>query len=143
MSIEPLGPGEVEEARRLLEANALPVSDLTRAVQLLGERRSGSLIGVIGLESCGSVGLLRSLAVSEASRGSGLGSQLVDRLERDALNQGISALYLLTTTAERFFTRRGYTRVARDSAPPEIQATTEFATICPASSAVMRKVLSE
>jgi hypothetical protein len=40
-----------------------------------------------------------------------------------------------------FFTRRGYVRTARDSAPPAIKTTREFAGICPASSAFMSKPL--
>ena len=50
--------------------------------------------------------------------------------------------YLLTTTAEDFFARRGYVRIARDEAPETIRATREFADICPAGSAIMRKVLA-
>ena len=50
--------------------------------------------------------------------------------------------YLLTTTAEDFFARRGYVRIARDEAPETIRAAREFADIYPAGSAIMRKVLA-
>jgi amino-acid N-acetyltransferase len=50
-------------------------------------------------------------------------------------------MYLLTTTAETFFERRGYRRVDRIQAPPAIKLTPEFAGLCPASSAFMIKRL--
>jgi amino-acid N-acetyltransferase len=50
-------------------------------------------------------------------------------------------MYLLTTTAEQFFTRRGYTKFERGDAPPGIQSSREFADLCPASSIFMSKPL--
>jgi N-acetylglutamate synthase-like GNAT family acetyltransferase len=50
-------------------------------------------------------------------------------------------MYLLTMTAEGFFARRGYLRIARGSAVPEIQATSEFTLLCPDSSVLMVKAL--
>jgi len=46
-------------------------------------------------------------------------------------------IYLLTTTAERFFERLGYARVLRDAAPVAIQRTQEFSALCPSNSAFM------
>jgi amino-acid N-acetyltransferase len=138
----PLEPAGLEEVKALLLANGLPVSDLTAQVRLLGERQRERLVGVVGLESRDGVGLLRSLAVERGHRGTGLGSRLVIALERLAASEGISDLFLLTTTAEAFFARRGYRRVPRQSAPPGIRETTEFSSICPASSAFMRKSLA-
>ena len=67
--------------------------------------------------------LLRSLAVRADARGSGLGADLLAHAESQAAALGVDALYLLTTTAERFFAARGYATTTRDAAPPEIQAT--------------------
>lgn len=142
MTIGPLGPECREEVVRLLAANQLPVSDLSDRIQFLGLWREACLIGVIGLESYGDVGLLRSLAVDASARGAGYGGSLVSRLEGLAASEGIGRLYLLTTTAEPFFARRGYQRVARESAPPALQATSEFSTLCPSSSACMCKVVA-
>jgi N-acetylglutamate synthase-like GNAT family acetyltransferase len=61
--------------------------------------------------------------------------------EEQAKASGIRELYLLTTTAETFFAKRGFLRAPRDSAPPAIRATREFSGICPASSAFMSKRL--
>lgn len=50
-------------------------------------------------------------------------------------------LYLLTDTAEAFFERLGYTRVARETVPLGIQQTEEFSSLCPDDAAVMKKEL--
>lgn len=142
MKVEPLGPECREEVRALLQANQLPVSDLTDRIQLLGIWREERLVGVVGLEPYGDVGLLRSLAVDGSVRGTGLGGRLVDTLEAMAAGEGVGSLYLLTETAERFFEKRGYRCVPRESAPAAIRGTTEFSSICPASSAFMRKELA-
>ena len=61
--------------------------------------------------------------------------------ERLAQSQGAKEMYLLTTTAVRFFERLGFVRVEREAAPVTIQRTQEFATLCPSSSTVMMKQL--
>lgn len=142
VTIEPLGFDCREEVKRLLRDAALPTADLSDRITFLGMWREGRLVGVIGLEAYGDVGLLRSLAVDAGQRGTGLGGWLVDQLEAAAAGEGIETLYLLTTTAEGFFARRGYQRVPRETAPPALQATSEFSTICPASSACMCKVVA-
>jgi amino-acid N-acetyltransferase len=141
VNIAPLGADELPEATALLGANGLPTDDLTAAIALYGVREGQGLEGVVGIEPCGEVGLLRSLAVRHDRRGSGLGTALVLEAERVAAKGGLRALYLLTTTAEPFFGRRGYSRLPRDEAPPAIRATSEFASVCPSSAAFMCKPL--
>lgn len=128
----------------LLEQGQLPVADLASspALQLFGAFDGESLIGVIGLELYPPVALLRSLAIDSEHRASGFGKALVDFAEQQASAQGIDTLYLLTTTAARFFTRLGYRQAARSDAPQSIQATAQFAGLCPSSSAFMTKRLS-
>lgn len=142
MSVASLDPVSLDEVKALLAASELPVSDLTAQVRFLGERLDGQLVGVVGLEARGEVALLRSLAVAATHRGGGLGSELVAAVERLASQEGILDLYLLTTTAETWFARRGYRRLPREAAPDGIRSTAEFSSICPASSAFMRKALA-
>ena len=127
----------------LLSAHHLPTADLgdgSRA-RLFGCIDDGRLLGVVGLEFFDGSALLRSLAVPEDGRGSGLGGALVAHAERTAAGQGVEAVYLLTETAEGFFERLGYRRVDRTDAPPAIATTTQFSSLCPASSAFMAKSL--
>ena len=132
------------EVEVLLTEAQLPVADLanSRSLNLLGMRDSGRLVGVVGIEVYGSVGLFRSLAVAPAHRNSGLGGSLVSNAEAWAAKQGVKTLYLLTTTAASFFARRGYEAVPRPEAPVAIAATAQFSDLCPASSTFMRKVLA-
>jgi amino-acid N-acetyltransferase len=53
----------------------------------------------------------------------------------------VPAIYLLTTTAERYFPKFGFERIARTDVPATVQTSIEFTSACPASAAVMRKLL--
>jgi amino-acid N-acetyltransferase len=133
----------VSTAAALLEASGLPSSDLTEAhmATFFYCGPSEAPFGLVGLEFCGNDALLRSLAVSPGRRGSGLGAALLEQAESFARARGARAVFLLTTTAEDFFSRRGYAAAARETAPPAIRTTREFADLCPASSAFMVKPL--
>ena len=73
-----------------IESCGLPVEDLTidhLEGSLVAEQVTG-VIGLIGLEVFGQVGLLRSLVVHRGRRGSGLGYALVGALEAQAAAPG-------------------------------------------------------
>jgi amino-acid N-acetyltransferase len=127
----------------LLEAEGLPVSDLneTHLEHFFFTGSDGAPSALVGLEIYGEAALLRSLVVSAATRTQGLGSALVLHAEQYAAAHQVRALYLLTTTAEPYFKHRGYRRIVRSQAPPSIQSTREFASLCPSSSAFMIKRL--
>jgi len=129
--------------KRLLHEAELPTADLTEAhlQHFLARGDEDAPDAVVGLEVYQPVALLRSLAVALPSRGRGVGSALLAEAERYARSREVKENYLLTTTAERFFARSGYERILRDAAPPAIRGTQEFSSLCPASSAVMRKRL--
>ncbi len=132
------------EVEALLTEAQLPVSDLSGSpsLNLLGIRQGGRVVGVVGVEVYGNLGMLRSLAVEPASRKSGLGVGLVSDAEAWAAARGVETLYLLTTTAAQFFASLGYEAIARSEAPAAISATAQFSDQCPASSTFMRKVLA-
>lgn len=137
------GAANVAAVIELLEASALPHRDVTADLMahFLLARGGGALLGVIGLEPLGAVGLLRSLAVASSDRGRGLGIELTRALERHARGLGIARLYLLTTTAEQFFGKLGYRTVSRAEAPAPIQGTTEYRELCSSTSICMIKDL--
>src|SRR5574343_639036 len=125
----------------LLKECALPVGDISSAcsTQFFGIRVDGALAAVVGLQLYNHVGLLRSLAVVPSLRGLGLAKLLVSFAESYAASKGIDELFLLTTTAEQFFLKLGYVPASRATAPTVIQATSEFAELCPASSVFLSK----
>ena len=100
------------------------------------------LVAVIGLEIKNHSALLRSLAVDADYRNRGIATKLVHKLEDYAKSMEVDTLYLLTLTAESFFEKCGYRRIARDSAPAGIQETTEFQNLCPASAVCMNRNLA-
>ena len=134
-------PADLPAIRGLLAASGLPAQDLTPAhlSSFWTQQDAAGLLGVVGLEPRGRAALVRSLAVRADGRGRGVGGALLAHAESQAGALGVETLYLLTTTAERFFAARGYTTTPRDAAPPEIRATAEFAELCPASSVCMAK----
>jgi amino-acid N-acetyltransferase len=128
---------------RLLDSAKLPSEDLTDAhlAHFFCVGDVSNPRGVIGLELFGRHALLRSLAVAPDHRRAGLATALVNHAEAYARSQGVTSIFLLTTTAEDFFKRRGYLPADRASAPAAIRTTREFAGLCPASSAFLFKAL--
>jgi amino-acid N-acetyltransferase len=142
--MEIVGSPEENAVKRLLAESGLPTADIAvgHMEHFFGCSGPSGLAAVVGLELYSNVGLLRSLAVAAPARGCGLGKRLVAHAERYAQERGVKELYLLTTTAEAFFSRLGYRQVARDAVPDAIKASREYAGICPASSAVMTRKLT-
>lgn len=101
----------------------------------------GAVIGYGGLEGERRDLLLRSLVVLADQKARGLGSRVLAAAETTAGDLGAARLHLLTTTAERFFTGRGFVAADRESAPPAIRQTREFADLCPASAVYLTKNL--
>ena len=53
--------------------------------------------------------------------------------------ESIDDLYLLTTTAEKYFLKFGFNKIEKISAPELIKQTEEFKSICPESAVFMHK----
>lgn len=142
MSIRPALPSEHALIREMLADNDLPVQDLDAAeVAFFVADAGGTAAGVVGLQTFGQTGLLRSLAVRAEHRGGGLGGRLVAEAEREARARGLAQLVLLTQTAADYFASRGYRRIERAQAPVAVQASAEFSSLCPASAACLSKSL--
>ena len=127
--------------KELLASALLPTADLTPAhmEHFFGAWAGSTLEGVVGLELYGNVALLRSLAVTGSRRGAGVGASLMAQAEHYAVEKGIGSLYLLTSTAQSYFMRRGYSVAERGTAPAEIRNTQEYASLCPSSAVLMVK----
>lgn len=125
----------------LLTASHLPIDGVGDALGcFIVAHDDERLVGVAGIEECGARGrhaLLRSVAVDPAWRSRGLGRALVSGAIALAESRGAKALYLLTTTAERYFPTFGFTTTSRDAVPADVRATAEFQGACPASATVM------
>lgn len=126
----------------LLRSASLPTTGVSPTLTgfLVADER-GRIVGAVGLERYGDTALLRSAVVDPSARGNRIGHAMVQRLLDGALDEGIRAVYLLTTTAEHYFPRFGFAVIARENVPAAVQASVEFREACPASAIVMRKFL--
>ena len=131
----------LEEVKPLLAACGLPTNDLRTDSTFVVARTGTVICGVAGLEGLGQVGLLRSVAVDPARRRQGIAQRLVAAIADRARAQGISQLFLLTTDAQRYFTRLGFAAVDRQALPAELQATTQFRETCPQTAIAMARDL--
>ena len=133
---------DLAAVRELLRRHGLPLDGIDDHVQTMVVAREGSsVVGAAALELYGDGALLRSVVVDAASQGHGLGQALIEATFGLARTRGVESLFLLTTTAERYFPRFGFEPIARSDVPESVQASVEFQSACPASAVVMRKRL--
>lgn len=137
-------PDDQEAVAELLRTLRLPIEGVSDWLEhfWVGEHR-GAVIGAAGMERYGDAGLLRSVAVAPEWQDSGIGRALVDRVLDQSRSAGIHDVYLLTTTAERYFPRLGFACVDRGSVPAAVRSSVEFTTACPASAVVMHRAVAD
>ena len=140
MKIRSATHADLPAVENLLATNDLPLDGVQENFSdfVVAEDR-GAIMGAIGLDKFGSVALLRSAVVSSDNRGTGVGGRLVEQLLERADEQGIEELYLLTTTAEDYFPRFGFTRTTRSAVPDAVKASAEFRGACPDTAVVMTR----
>src|SRR5688572_1830384 len=131
-TLRPARAGDLDAVRELLTTCELPLGGLD---DQFGEHyvvaeKDNTIIGVAGVESHGTDGLLRSVAVAPVLRGSGIARELVDDRIAWAKSHGLESIYLLTMTAESYFTRHGFVVAERGSAPTAIRRSHEFSELC-------------
>jgi amino-acid N-acetyltransferase len=117
---------EVPEIRRFLGDFTLAGGILPRTLaQLYDQLRDyfvyredqGPIVGVGALHICwAGLGEIRSVAVSPAHRGRGIGSQLVKTCVAEARVLGLSEIFLLTLVPD-FFQNFGFKIVSREELP--------------------------
>ena len=128
----------------LLRSEKLPTEDLSGSLEhFIVAREGDELLGLVGLELYGHYGLLRSLVVNSKYRNQSVAGKLIIELENIALKFGIGEIYLLTETALVYFKRKGYSEVSRNEVPVQVQQSSEFSHVCPASAVVMKKLLNK
>ena len=129
----------------LLSVSHLPTQDLTpeNAGQFLVADAENCIIGTIGYEPHEPYALFRSLAVHPTKRGCGIGIALNMAMEQYCADAGYTAAYILTTTAEIFARKEGYSKIRREDVPPAIQLTAQYSALCPRTAACMFKELKK
>ena len=140
--IQPAREDDLPEVRRLLERQQLPLDGVDALVETMIVARDGAaIVGTASVELHADGALLRSVVVDPAVQGQGLGHRLTESALRLAEQHGADMVFLLTTTAEKFFPRFGFQQIRRDEVPASVEQSVEFQSACPASAVVMRKRL--
>jgi amino-acid N-acetyltransferase len=138
ISIGVAGPSDLLAVLALLERSGLPREGLADHRETTLVARDGDdIVGSAALEIYGASALLRSVAVTSALRGEGLGQSLTHAALELACHRGVTTVYLLTETAADFFTRFGFHVVDRASVDALVQQSVEFTSACPASAQVL------
>ena len=143
LEIIKLNKEEREELKNLLSSNQLCFNDINeQGVHLFGVQIKDQLVGFFGYELFDKLALFRSMMVLPEARNKGYGGLIWSQAKEKLQDEEVSEVYLLTNTAAPFFSKQGFTEVARTTAPEPISNTTEFKEFCPADSIFMKINLS-
>jgi amino-acid N-acetyltransferase len=143
VAIVPARFSDYDVVAALLEREHLPLDGLRQHFgDALVARAGNRIIGCSALEVYEGGALLRSLAVDAEYRRAGVGTRLTQAAIQLAAQPAIPAVYLLTTTAERFFRKFNFEIVDRADVPASVLASAEFTHACPSSAIIMRKFLT-
>lgn len=139
ITIRPATAADLAGMQTLLTEAGLPLDDLERHWKTaVVAQQNRDIVGCAALEMYGTAALLRSVAVAEPLRNTGLGTQVVQVILEVAFQKGVTEVYLLTETAVDYFSRFGFQKIEREEVTPAVQQSVEFTTACPDSAQAMR-----
>lgn len=113
----------------LLEANHLPTWETEQHIgNFVVAEQDGRVVGCGGFEAypAGRAALVRSMAVDEPLRGSGLGRKVLEWVMARARSLGMSEFYLFTMTARDFYLKFDFVDVTLDEIPEAARAATQY-----------------
>jgi amino-acid N-acetyltransferase len=133
---------DVDAIKQLLIDNELPTAGVDEHWKTFIVARDGDVVvGCGGSEAHEFAALLRSIAVHPDYRSLGIGRKIVRQLLDRLASRGIREFYLLTTTAQDYFRKRGFKVIDRDEVHPQLLGSAEFQGACPDSAVCMRLVM--
>lgn len=133
---------DLPAVKQLLLDNHLPTAGVDDHWKtFIVARDDGRVVGCGGSETHPFVALIRSVAVHPDYRSLGIGRKIVRQLLDRLASRGIREFYLLTTTAQEYFRKRGFKVIDRDEVHPQLLSSAEFQGACPASAVCMRLVM--
>lgn len=142
VSIAPATASDLDAIKALLVASDLPTAGVDEHWRTFLVAREGEkLIGCAGAEAYQFAALIRSVAIDPAYRSHGVGRRLVRQLLDRLASRGLREFYLLTTTAEEYFRKRGFKTIDRDEVHPQLLQSREMQDACPKSAICMRLVM--
>jgi amino-acid N-acetyltransferase len=143
ITISPAVEKDIPSIKALLTDSGLPTAGVDDHWRTFLVARDGErFVGCGGSEPYRAAALIRSVAVHPQYRKSGVGRQIVRHLIDRLAFRGLRDFYLLTTTAEEFFRKRGFKTIRREEIHPDLSASRELQDACPASAVCMRLVMA-
>ena len=142
ITISPATEADLAPIKALLAASDLPTAGVDDHWKTFLVARDGEkLVACGGAEAYQFVALIRSVAVEPEYRSHGLGRRIVRQLLDRLASRGLREFYLLTTTAEGYFKKRGFKPIDRDEVHPQLLSSREFQDACPSDAVCMRLVM--
>ena len=142
ITIAPARAEDLEAIQALLLENNLPTAGVADHWKTFLVARDGdAMVGCGGAEAYQFAALIRSVAVKPEYRSHGIGRRLVRQLLDRLASRGLREFYLLTTTAEEYFKKRGFKPIDRDEVHPQLLSSREFQDACPSTAVCMRLVM--
>ena len=140
--IAPATRADVETIKSILVENDLPAAGVDdHWTTFLVARDGDRVVGCGGAEAYQFAALIRSVAVIPQYRRIGVGRKIVRQLIDRLASHGLREFYLLTTTAETYFRKRGFKKIDRDQVHPQLLASRDFQDACPQNAICMRLVM--
>lgn len=138
MRIVPVEGKDLSLVKKLLENVGLSWAGIEDQFEhFLKLMLDGELVAVAGLEVYDHVGLMRSVAVAQEYRHSGLGRGLTRAMINKARSMGLERLYLLTETASDYFYRFGFRPIDRSEVYAPVLGSEQFRTVCSSNAVSM------
>lgn len=135
---------DFEPVVTLLQSEKLPVEDIDRNLpHFFVAEVNRTIAAAAGLEWYGPYALLRSVVTATSWRNAALATRLVQTIMDYASEKRVKQLYLITTTAEKYFEKKGFVKTDRMGVPAALLQSKEFSGICPVSATVMRLTLQD
>ncbi len=140
--ISPATAADVETIKNLLITSNLPTAGVDEHWKTFIVARAGDkVVACGGSEAYQFAALIRSVAVAPEYRSQGLGRRITRQLLDRLASRGLREFYLLTTTAEDYFRKRGFKTIDRDEVHPQLLSSREFQDACPSTAVCMRLVM--
>ena len=138
MHIRSANASDLASIEALLQTNGLPAAGVAEHLANFAVAEEyPDVVACGGIEYHGEFALIRSIAVAEHVRGSGLGRAILSHLLSECRTHMVRSVTLLTTTAESYFANNGFVRVSRNEVPRPLLASSQFQGVCPASATAM------
>lgn len=142
ITIVPATAADLDAIRELLTASDLPTAGVDQHWKTFLVARDGDrIVACGGAEAYQFAALIRSVVVTPEHRKHGLGRRIVRQLLDRLASRGLREFYLLTTTAEEYFRKRGFKTIDRDEVHPQLLDSREFQDACPDTAVCMRLVM--